>query len=151
MIMANDGEETVLKGHFFEDLDVGMEASLAKTITAADIDTFAELSGDRNPVHLDAAYAAGTMFKERIAHGILTAALISAVIGTKLPGPGCIYVSQNLNFRAPVKIGDEVVATVGVAELIDKRRRAVLACECTVADKVVLDGEAVVVVPSRAP
>jgi 3-hydroxybutyryl-CoA dehydratase len=99
---------------YFEDLTVGQEASLSKTVTEADIVAFAEVSGDRNPVHLDAAYAATTMFKERIAHGMLSAAYISAVFGMKLPGPGAIYISQTLNFKAPVKIGDTVVATVKV-------------------------------------
>ena len=147
--MTSDATDSALESHYFEDLAVGMEASFAKTISAADIDTFAAISGDVNPVHLDEAYAAGTMFGERIAHGILTASLLSAVIGTKLPGPGCIYVSQSLNFRAPVKIGDEVVASVRVAELIEKRKRVVLSCECTIDGKPVLDGEAVVVVPGR--
>ena len=148
-MMTNESNAAVAAGHSFEDLEIGMEASFGKTISAADIESFADISGDRNPVHLDAEYAAGTMFKERIAHGILTASLISAVIGTKLPGPGCIYLSQSLNFRAPVKIGDEVVASVRVAELIEKRRRVVLACECKIGDDTVLDGEAVVVVPAQ--
>ncbi|MEC9368698.1 MAG: MaoC family dehydratase, partial [Pseudomonadota bacterium] len=92
-------------GYFFEDLSLGMEASHTKTITSSDIQLFADLSGDDNPVHLCDDFAAATIFKQRIAHGILTASLLSTVIGTKLPGPGCIYVSQSLNFRAPVKIG----------------------------------------------
>jgi len=146
--MTSNTERAALQGHSFEELELGMEAGFSKTITAADIEAFAEISGDNNPVHLDADFAAGTMFKERIAHGILTASLISAVIGTRLPGPGCIYLSQSLNFRAPVKIGNEVTASVRIVDLIDKRRRAVLACQCQVGDKTVLDGEAVVVVPS---
>ena len=109
------------KGYFFEDLAVGMEASYAKTITNDDVLAFAELSGDKNPVHLDDAYAAGTMFKQRIAHGFLTASLFSTVLGTKLPGPGCIYLSQSLKFRAPVMIGDEVVATGRSRASIPKR------------------------------
>ncbi len=102
---------------YFEDLKVGQEASLSKTVSEADIVGFAEVSGDKNPVHLDAAYASTTMFKERIAHGMLSAAYISAVFGMKLPGPGAIYISQTLNFKAPVKIGDTVVTTVKVVEL----------------------------------
>lgn len=146
--MTETSGSAALQGHSFEQLEVGMEANFSKTITAEDIDAFADISGDVNPVHLDAEYAAGTMFNERIAHGILTASLISAVFGTKLPGPGCIYLSQSLNFRAPVKIGDDVTASVRVVELIDKRNRAVFACDCQVDGKTVLDGEAVLVVPS---
>lgn len=134
----------------FDDLAVGMSASHAKTVTAEDIRLFADLSGDDNPLHLDEAFASGTVFGGRIAHGMLTASLVSAVIGTRLPGPGCIYISQSLNFRAPVRIGDEVVATVCVTDLIDARGRAILACECTVNDKTVLDGEAVIQVPRRS-
>jgi 3-hydroxybutyryl-CoA dehydratase len=90
---------TAAKGVFFEDLSVGQEASLSTTVSEADIVAFAEISGDKNPVHIDAQYAAGTMFKERIAHGMLSAAYISAVFGMKLPGPGAIYISQTLNFQ----------------------------------------------------
>jgi 3-hydroxybutyryl-CoA dehydratase len=137
------------KGVFFEDLSVGQEASLSKTVTEADIVAFAEVSGDKNPVHLDAQYAAGTMFKERIAHGMLSAAYISAVFGMKLPGPGAIYISQTLNFKAPVKIGDTVVTTVKVAELIPEKRRARFECVCSVNGKPVVQGEAVLMVPAR--
>jgi len=115
--MTTNGNGTTTKGYFFEDLAVGMEASYAKKITNDDVLAFADLSGDTNPVHLDDAYAAGTMFKQRIAHGFLTASLFSTVLGTKLPGPGCIYLSQNLKFRAPVHIGDEVVATGKITSL----------------------------------
>ena len=138
-----------LKSYGFEDLEVGMQASHVKTITADDIEVFATLSGDNNPVHMSDDYAAATIFKERIAHGILTASLISTVFGTKLPGPGSIYVSQSLNFRAPVKIGDHVVASARVTDLVEDRLRAVFACQCQVNDKVVLDGEAVLYVPRR--
>jgi len=137
------------KGRFFEDLSVGQEASLANTVTEADIATFAAVSGDKNPVHLDAQYAAGTMFKERIAHGMLSAAYISAVFGMELPGPGAIYISQTLNFKAPVKIGDTVVATVKVAELIPEKKRARFECVCSVNGKPVVQGEAVLMVPMR--
>jgi 3-hydroxybutyryl-CoA dehydratase len=140
---------TAAKGVFLEDLSVGQEASLSKTVTEADIAAFAEISGDKNPVHLDAQYAAGTMFKERIAHGMLSAAYISAVFGMKLPGPGAIYISQTLNFKAPVKIGDTVVTTVKVAELIPEKRRARFECVCSVNGKPVVQGEAVLMVPAR--
>ena len=136
-------------GYDFEDLTLGMEASHRKTITASDIEAFADLSGDDNPVHLCDAFASGTVFKERIAHGILTASLLSTVLGTKLPGPGCIYVSQSLNFHAPVRIGDEVVASVRIRELLQDRRRAIFACQCDVDGATVLDGEAVMLVPRR--
>jgi 3-hydroxybutyryl-CoA dehydratase len=115
------------KSYFFEDLELGMEASVSRTVSEADIVGFADVTGDRNPVHLDADYAARTMFKERIAHGMLTASYISAVFGMELPGPGVIYISQTLNFRAPVKIGDEVVAKVKIAELFPAKRRALIA------------------------
>jgi 3-hydroxybutyryl-CoA dehydratase len=115
-----------------------------------DVIGFAEISGDRNPIHLSEHFAAKTQFKKRIAHGLYTASLISAVLGTRLPGPGAVYISQTLNFRAPVKIGDTVEVIVEVAELIPERLRARLACTCKVGDEIVLDGEAWVKVPSAA-
>jgi 3-hydroxybutyryl-CoA dehydratase len=133
----------------FEDLQLGMEASFAKTVTEADINTFAEVTGDKNPVHLDEAYAAKTIFKTRIAHGMLTAGYLSAVFGMELPGPGAIYVSQTLNFRGPVRIGDRVIAKVRVAELFPAKRRARFECVCTVDGKPVLEGEAILMVPAR--
>jgi 3-hydroxybutyryl-CoA dehydratase len=135
-------------GHYFEDLKVGDQASLSKTVSEADIVAFANVSGDRNPVHLDAAYAATTMFKERIAHGMLSAGYISAVFGMEMPGPGAIYVSQTLNFKAPVRIGDTVVTTAKVIELMDKRR-VKFETVCTVGGKPVVSGEAVLMVPAR--
>jgi len=136
-------------GLFFEDLAPGQSASFAKTVTDADIVLFAGVSGDTNPVHIDAEYAAGTMFKGRIAHGMLTAALVSAVLGTRLPGPGCIYLSQTLRFKAPVRIGDTVTATVEVTALDAEKKRATLRTVATVAGKPVMEGEAVVMVPAR--
>ena len=133
----------------FEDLQLGMEAFLSKTVTEQDIIAFAEVTGDKNPVHLDAAYAAKTMFKQRIAHGMLTAGYISAVFGMELPGPGAIYVSQTLNFKGPVKIGDTVVTKVKIVELIAAKRRARFDCVCSVDGKLVLEGEAVLMVPGR--
>jgi len=140
---------TAAKGVFFEDLSLGQEASLSHTVSEADIAAFAEVSGDRNPVHLDAQYAATTLFKERIAHGMLSAAYISAVLGMKLPGPGAIYISQTLSFKAPVRIGDTVVTTVKVVDLVPEKRRARFSCACTVNDKPVVEGEAVMMVPAR--
>ena len=134
---------------YFEDLSVGMSEILSKTIAASDVVGFAQVTGDRNPIHLSEHFAAKTPFKTRIAHGLYTASLISAVLGTRLPGPGAVYISQTLNFRAPVKIGDTVEVSVTVAELLPERKRARLACLCRVGDEVVLDGEAWVKVPSR--
>lgn len=136
--------------YFFEDLEIGMESSFAKTVSEADIVAFADVTGDHNPVHLDEDYASQTIFKTRIAHGMLTAGTISAVCGMQLPGPGAVYVSQTLNFRGPVKIGDRVVATVKIAELIPEKRRVSLDCACTVEGKVVLEGQAVLMVPRRS-
>jgi 3-hydroxybutyryl-CoA dehydratase len=147
--MTTNGNGDANQGYFFEDLAVGMEASYAKTITNKDVLAFADLCGDTNPVHLDDAYAAGTIFKQRIAHGFLTASLLSTVLGTKLPGPGCIYLSQSLKFRAPVYIGDKVVATAKITSLDAEKGRAVLACSCAVNGKPVLDGEAVMMVSRR--
>ena len=110
---------------------------------------FAQLTGDRNPIHLSEHFATKTSFRTRIAHGLYTASLISAVLGTRLPGPGAVYVSQTLNFRAPVRIGDTIVVTVTVAELMPEKSRARLSCLCEVDGEVVLDGEALVKVPSE--
>src|SRR6187551_610711 len=135
---------------YFEDLSVGMTEMLKKTIDSSDVVGFAEVTGDRNPIHLSEHFAAKTPFGTRIAHGLYTASLISAVLGTRLPGPGAIYISQTLNFRAPVKIGDTVIVTVTVAELMPEKSRARLSCICAVGGEVVLDGEALVKVPSEA-
>ena len=134
---------------YFEDLSLGMTESYAKTVKSSDVVGFAEITGDRNPVHLSEHFAANTPFKGRIAHGLYTASLISAVIGTRMPGPGAIYISQTLRFLAPVKIGDTVVAIVEVTELIEERRRVGLSCRCKVGSTVVLEGEATVKVPPR--
>jgi 3-hydroxybutyryl-CoA dehydratase len=140
---------TAAKGVFFEELSLGQQASLSHTVSEADIKAFAEVSGDKNPVHLDAQYAATTLFKERIAHGMLSAAYISAVFGMKLPGPGAIYISQTLNFKAPVRIGDTVLTTVKVVDLVPEKKRARFQCVCTLNDKPVVEGEAVLMVPAR--
>ena len=133
---------------YFEDLKVGMSETFSKTVSSTDVVGFAEVTGDRNPIHLSQHFAAKTPFGTRIAHGLYTASLISAVLGTRLPGPGAIYISQTLNFRAPVRIGDTVTVRVEVIELTPERCRARLACQCTVQGEVVLDGEALVKVPS---
>lgn len=135
----------------FEDLRVGMREVLMKTVMDTDVIGFAELSGDNNPIHLCDDYAATTRFGQRIAHGLYTASLISAVLGTRLPGPGVVYRSQTLNFLGPVKIGDVVTVIVEVIELVPEGRKVRLHCEASVDGKPVLEGEAVVSVPSQAP
>jgi 3-hydroxybutyryl-CoA dehydratase len=134
---------------YFEDLSIGMRESYRKLVKASDVVGFAEISGDRNPIHLSEHFAAKTPFGGRIAHGLYTASLISAVIGTRLPGPGAIYISQTLRFLAPVRIGDTVEARVEIAVLNEARRRATLKCECAVGDTLVLEGEAEVKIPAR--
>lgn len=151
MTSNGNGAASLGHGYYFEDLSVGMEASYGKTLSNDDVLTFADLSGDVNPVHLNDNFAAGTVFKQRIAHGMLTASLISTVLGTKLPGPGCIYLSQNLKFRAPVYIGDQVVATARVTALDPDKARATFACDCAVNGKTVLEGDAVIMVDRRQP
>jgi 3-hydroxybutyryl-CoA dehydratase len=134
---------------YFEDLAVGLVETYRKEVKNTDVIGFAEISGDRNPIHLSEHFAAKTIFGHRIAHGLYTASLISAVIGTRLPGPGAIYLSQSLNFKAPVRIGDLVEARVEVVELMPKGHRVKLHCSCSVGPTVVLDGEALVKVPVR--
>jgi 3-hydroxybutyryl-CoA dehydratase len=138
-----------LTGFYFEDLFVGMKGIYARTITETDIVMFAGISGDTNPMHLNEEYAKKTMFGGRIAHGMLSACFITTVLGTRLPGPGCIYMSQNLRFRSPVRFGETVTTTVTVADLVPAKRRAMLSTICTVGDRVVIDGDAMVMVPAR--
>jgi 3-hydroxybutyryl-CoA dehydratase len=138
-----------LRTLYFEDLKVGMTERMSKTVASSDVVGFAEVTGDRNPIHLSEHFAAKTTFRTRIAHGLYTASLISALLGTRLPGPGAVYISQTLNFRAPVKIGDTVLVEVAVAELFESKHRARLTCSCIVDGEIVLDGEALVKVPSR--
>ncbi len=134
---------------YFDDLSLGMTETYRKEVKSSDVIGFAEITGDRNPIHLSEHFAAKTPFGSRIAHGLYTAGLFSAVIGTRLPGPGAIYLSQTLNFKAPVRIGDVVEASVEVAELNPQGRRARLICRCTVGETLVLEGEALVKVPQR--
>ena len=147
---ATDEIDDDLHGYYFEDLEVGMTEAYAKTLTETDIVLFAGISGDINPVHLNHEFASQTMFEGRIAHGMLTASFISTVIGTKLPGPGCIYVSQSLRFKAPVRTGDTVTATCTVTKLIPEKKFIELKTVCSVGGKPVVDGEATIMVPSRA-
>lgn len=139
-----------LHGYFIEDLSVGMAASYAKTITEADIVIFAGISGDNNPLHLNEEFARESMFKGRIAHGMLTAVFISTVLGTKLPGPGCIYLNQEVKFLAPVRPGETVLTTVTIADIDLEKSRAVAKSVCTVAGNPVVEGVSTLLVPSRA-
>lgn len=138
-----------MDGLRLEDLSLGQSAEVSHVVTDADIRAFAAVSGDNNPVHLDEAYAAATPFKTRIAHGMLSAGYISAVLGTRLPGPGAIYISQTMNFKRPVRIGDEVITRATVSAIDAERARVTLATVCEVAGKAVVEGEAVVMVPRR--
>jgi len=132
-----------------EDIEMGMTRYVGKIISDQDIEKFAEISTDHNPVHLDDEYARDTIFEGRIAHGMLTAGLVSAVIGEQLPGHGTIYMSQNLKFLAPVRPGDLVHAEVKVIDMVIDKRRVKLDCRCEVNGKNVLVGEAMVLAPSR--
>ena len=132
-----------------EDIEIGMIRSLQKQITDRDIALFAEVTTDHNPVHLDESYAQDTIFGGRIAHGMLTAGLISAVIGEQLPGHGAVYLGQSLRFLAPVRPGDMVLAEVEVTAIDHARRRVTLDTRCLVDGKKVLVGEALVLAPSR--
>ncbi|SDK46710.1 3-hydroxybutyryl-CoA dehydratase [Aliiruegeria lutimaris] len=145
MMLDNDPRGTI----FLEDLEVGMKRGLTKLITEEDIEKFAEVSTDHNPVHLDEEYAKETIFHGRIAHGMLTAGLISAVIGEQLPGHGTIYLGQTLKFMAPVRPGDMVNVEVEVAEIDHKKRKVKLWTQALIDGKPVLRGEANVLAPSR--
>ena len=131
-----------------EEIEMGMTRHLRKTVTDEDIEMFAEVSTDRNPVHLDDDYAQDTIFEGRIAHGMLTAGLISAVIGEQLPGHGTVYMGQTLKFLGPVRPGDTVLAEVEVIGIDHGKRRVQLDCRCLVNGKKVLIGEATVLAPS---
>ena len=139
-----------INGYDYEDLEVGMTASFAKTISEADIVLFAGASGDNNAVHINEDFAQTTPFGGRIAHGMLTASVISAAIAGRLPGAGTIYLGQNLRFKAPVRPGETVQATITVKELMAEKRRVVLGTVCTVGGRVVIDGDALVMPTSRA-
>ncbi len=138
-----------LHGFYIEDLTEGMSSAYAKTIVDADIVMFAGISGDTNPLHLNEEFSCGGVFEGRIAHGMLTASFISAAIGTKLPGPGCVYLSQSMKFLYPVKAGDTVVARVSVQSIDRRKSRVIMETVCSVAGKQVLVGEALIMVPSR--
>ena len=139
-----------LNGYDYEDLQLGMTASFTKTITEADIELFAAASGDNNAVHLDEDFAKTTPFGGRIAHGMLTASVISAALANRLPGPGSIYLSQNVRFKAPVRPGETVHVTVTVTDLHPEKQRVALSTVCTVQDKIVVDGDALIMPTSAS-
>lgn len=148
--MLDNKTQNDLRGTIcIEDLEIGMTRSLRKIISDRDIELFAEVSTDHNPVHLDDEYAMDTIFEGRIAHGMLTAGLISAVIGEQLPGHGTVYLGQTLKFLAPVRPGDLVEAIVTVTDMDIPKRRVTLETHCEIDGKKVLKGEAIVLAPSR--
>ncbi len=150
MYSTHEGYNDSIHGYYLEDLEVGMSASHAKTVTETDVVMFAGLTGDNNPVHCNEVFAAKTLFKSRIAHGMFCAGLISCVAGTRLPGPGAVYVDQQLRFTAPVRIGDTVTALCTIQEIIPERRRVVMKTICTVGDKTVVEGTATFMVNRRS-
>ena len=147
--MVDDQTIDDLHGYYYEELSVGMSAHYGKTLTDADVLMFTGVSGDTNPLHQNHEFASRTTFGEPIVHGMLTASLISTLIGTRLPGPGCIYMDQSLKFTHPVKVGDTVTARVEIVELDAARPYAILETKCLVGDDVVLTGQAKVKVPSK--
>ncbi|OJU56922.1 MAG: (R)-hydratase [Alphaproteobacteria bacterium 62-8] len=147
--MTSGAERIDAMPYYIEDLKPGMAESHSHTVTERDITLFGEISGDRNPAHFDEEYAKTTPFKTRIAHGMLSASYISTVLGMKMPGPGTIFMSLSTRFKAPVRIGDSVTATCTVREIVPEKRRVIFDCVCKVGDLVVIDGEAMVMAPSR--
>ena len=141
------------RGYALEELSVGMCATYARTVTETDLVLFAGVSGDSNPIHMNARYAEKTRFGGRIVHGMLSAGHISALLGSKLPGPGTIYLKQNLNFRHPVRIGDTVEAEITITDIVEEKARVSIRTVCRVGDTVVIEGDALVLVPraSEAP
>ncbi len=140
-----------LRGKYLDELEIGQTAIYTKTITDADIVLFAGISGDTNPLHMNSEFASGTRFEGRVAHGMITASFISACIGTKLPGPGCIYMQQTIRWTAPVRPGDTVVARVTITDINYEKERVSLDSVCMVGDEVVLEGECLAKVPARPP
>ena len=136
--------------YYYEDLKVGQTESMSHTVTERDVELFGEATGDMNPLHFDEAYARKTIFRGRVAHGALSVGFISAVVGTKLPGAGSIFLSATLRFKAPVRIGDTVITTATIAE-IRERREVLVACKCEVNGKLAVETEALVMAPKKPP
>jgi len=138
-----------IERHYIEDLKIGQSASYTRTITEVDVQQFGAVSGDLNPLHFDEDYAKTTIFRGRIAHGMLSLSFVSTVLGTQLPGAGSIFMSSTVRFKAPVRIGDTVTAICTVREINLQRKRVTLDCQCKVGDNVVVECETLVMVPSR--
>lgn len=138
-----------LHGYFIDELNPGMTDVYVRTVTETDIVQYSQISGDDNPVHVNEEFAKKTIFKGRIAHGMLTCGYISAVLGTKLPGPGCAYLNQNLNFRAPVRIGDTVQTRITIKDIDNDTNNVVCEIVCSIGEKIVIDGSATLWVPNR--
>jgi 3-hydroxybutyryl-CoA dehydratase len=143
-------QASAIVGYYIEDLHVGQAAAYSRTIMESDVQQFGAISGDMNPLHFDEEYAKTTLFKGRIAHGMLSMSYLSTVLGTKLPGAGSIFLGATVRFKAPVRIGDTVTATCTVREIVAAKGRVTLDCMCKVGETLVVDGEATVKVPSRA-
>ncbi len=135
--------------YYIDDLKPGMSESFEKTVTERDVELFGEVSGDMNPVHFDEEFARKTIFRGRIAHGVLCLSYMSTVLGMKMPGPGTIFMSASARFKAPVRIGDTVVTTCTVKEVVPEKRRVLFDCVCKVGDNTVVEGEALVMAPAR--
>ena len=138
-----------LHGYFVDDLEIGMTDVYVRTVTETDIVQYSQISGDDNPLHVNEEFAKQTVFKGRIAHGMLTCGYISAVLGTKLPGPGCAYLNQNLNFREPVRIGDTVQTRVTIKKISTDTNNVTCEVVCSIGEKVVIDGTATLWVPNK--
>jgi len=135
------------ESYSIDEISIGMSVSYSQTITDADVKQFAGISGDKNPVHMDEEYAENSRYKKRIAHGLLSASFFSSLFGTRLPGKGCVYVSQNLNFKRAVYLGDTVTATVTVTDINVVKQRVFFETVCTVKNKKVIDGSAELYIP----
>lgn len=135
--------------HYIDDLSVGQSASYTRTVTESDVQKFGEVSGDFNPLHFDETYAKATVFRGRIAHGVLSLSFISTVLGTQLPGAGAIFLGATVRFKSPVRIGDTVTATCTVKEINRPRNRVIFECNCKVGNSIVVECETQVMVPSR--
>lgn len=131
------------------EIKIGMSESYSQTISEADVKAYAGISGDRNPVHMDDEYAEKSRYKKRIAHGMISSSFFSALFGTKLPGPGCVYVNQSLNFKRPVYIGDTVTAIITVTKIDEIKSRVYFDTVCKVKNKIVIDGEAELYIPKE--
>lgn len=138
-----------LHGFYFEDIEIGMSESFEKTVSEEDVIAYAGLSGDVNPLHMDDEFARGTRAGERVVHGMVTASLISTLVGCRLPGPGCLWMGQTIRFLKPVRAGERVRARAEVVEILRERQRIRMLTTCQVGEITVIDGEALVWVPSR--